>query len=311
MGFSISAINVIFTRMEQVRPAPDGAPNDPDRPDFGRRETTRSMPMDSATMDSRPVIDGHRRIKRHGPSLDDSGRWLAAGWQDFRASFGLSFSYGLMFGLTGLFLFLAFDSKEQAAVMVPLLGGYLIVAPALAVGFHEMSRRRETGEALSLRGVASCCRGRIGQLAMVGLALTGLFLAWMLTALVIFALFFNGGVPWDLIPFIGHVLSSPQGPPFLAIGTLVGGAVAGLAYGVSALSIPLILDRNLPAIDAMALSLRLVGRHWRLMAGWAATIALITFCGIVLGFVGLAVALPLAGHASWHAYRGLMALDEA
>ncbi len=267
--------------------------------------------MPSAATDTRPVIDGHRTFKQTGPSVDDSGQWLAAGWRDFRASFLLSFSYGLVLGLICLALFLVLDSAERAAMFLPLAAGYLIVSPAFAVGFHEISRRREVGDPMSMARMITCCEGRIGQLAMVGLVLMGLFLAWMLSALVIFALFFSNGVPWDLVPFIGHVLTAPQAAPFLAVGSLVGGVIAALAYGVSALSIPLILDRNLSAVDAIATSLRLVNRHRRLMSGWAAMIALLTICGIALGFVGLAISVPLAGHASWHAYKGLMALEEA
>jgi uncharacterized membrane protein len=41
----------------------------------------------------------------------------------------------------------------------------------------------------------------------------------------------------------------------------------------------------------------------RTMALWAALVVLFTGAGLVLGFVGLAVTLPLVGHASWHAYR--------
>ncbi|GAB6054091.1 DUF2189 domain-containing protein [Magnetospira thiophila] len=262
--------------------------------------------MASATLGRVPSTGQHPQT----PSVDDSGQWLASGWQDFRSNMLFSLTYGAIFGIAALLMFIGLDSKEQGALFIPLAGGYLIISPILTVGFHEISRRREKGEKMDFSCMFTCCRGRVGQLALVGLVLAMLFLFWMLVAVLDFAVFFSAGVPWQLEPFLSHILTSPQSAPFLIIGTLAGGALACVAYAVSALSIPMILDRNASAIDAMALSVRTVLANWRVMSGWAAMLVLLTFSGMAVFFVGLAVALPLAGHASWHAYRGLLGSTE-
>ncbi|CCQ74682.1 conserved membrane protein of unknown function [Magnetospira sp. QH-2] len=260
--------------------------------------------MASATLDEMPSSP------TQAPSVDDSGQWLAAGWADFRANLVISLGYGLVFGLAALAMFLVLDSKEQGALFIPLAGGYLIISPILTVGFHEISRRRERGEAMDFSRMFTCCKGRVGQLALVGLVLAMLFMFWMLAAVLDFAVFFSAGVPWEMEPFLSHILTAPQTAPFLIIGTIAGGVIATIAYAVSALSIPMILDRNASAIDAMIASVKAVRANWRVMSGWAAMIALLTFCGMAVFFVGLAVTLPIAAHASWHAYRGLLGSAE-
>lgn len=244
------------------------------------------------------------------PCVDDSGAWLAAGWRDFKAAFGLSFGYGLIFGLVAFVLYWLLDTKEQGALFIPLAGGYLIIAPLLTVGFHEISRRLEMGEKPTVGHMIGRIRHNMSELSMVGLLLMLLFLAWMLAAVLLFAVFFSDGVPWDLMPFLSFIATSPAIGPFLLLGTVVGGIMACLSYAVSAVSMPMIIDKDVSAVDAVTTSVRLVTANWRVMIGWAAMLVVLAGFGMIF-FIGLAITLPIAGHASWHAYRGLTCTGRA
>ncbi|HSV28673.1 MAG TPA: DUF2189 domain-containing protein, partial [Candidatus Omnitrophota bacterium] len=96
------------------------------------------------------------------------------------------------------------------------------------------------------------------------------------------------------------------GSLFLLTGTLVGGAIAALAFALSVVSMPMLLDRDVSVLTAMRTSLRVVWLNRRNMIGWAATLATLGLLGIAFFFAGLAVTLPIAAHASWHAYRDLV-----
>jgi uncharacterized membrane protein len=130
-------------------------------------------------------------------------------------------------------------------------------------------------------------------------------LSWMVLALGIFAVFF-GGSPPPVEDFVLHVLTAPQAIPFLVVGTVVGGVLATVAFALSAVSLPMIMDRDVSAMTAMVTSVDTVLENWKVMVGWGATIAFITFTGMLFLFVGLAFTMPLIGYATWHAYKALV-----
>jgi uncharacterized membrane protein len=139
----------------------------------------------------------------------------------------------------------------------------------------------------------------------MGLVLLLIMFVWVESAILLFALFFNAAPP-PLEGFVGSVLLSLDNAPFLVLGSAIGGVLAAVAFTVSVVSLPMLMDRNVSTATAIATSVAAVKANWQVMIGWAAMIALITGVGIATFFVGLAVALPLIGHASWHAYRGLV-----
>jgi uncharacterized membrane protein len=142
----------------------------------------------------------------------------------------------------------------------------------------------------------------------MGLVLMLFLLAWIRIAFLIFALFFGAQPPsWDHL--ITTLFFTTDGIPFLIVGTAAGGVLAVVAFAISAVAMPLLLDRDVGVLRAMATSAAAVARNWRVLIGWAALIVLFTAAGLVTAYVGLAVTLPLIGHASWHAYRDLVGTD--
>ncbi|HXV23492.1 MAG TPA: DUF2189 domain-containing protein [Alphaproteobacteria bacterium] len=232
-------------------------------------------------------------------------RWLAAGWRDFTAAPQVSLAYGALFTLGGILLTAALWSLDWLYLALPLGAGFLLVAPVLATGLYEVSRQLEGGQRPHLAGALMSWRVRPGSLAVMGLVLMLFFLAWIRIAFLIFALFFGPEPPsWPV--FIETIFFSAKGMPFLLVGTAVGAVLAASAFAISAVSIPLLLDRDVGAFAAMATSVSAVLVNWRVMIGWAALIALFGAAGLASFYVGLAVTLPLIGHATWHAYRDLV-----
>ena len=123
---------------------------------------------------------------------------------------------------------------------------------------------------------------------------------------LIFALFFSQNPP-DPNNFVMDVFFSPEAIPFLAVGVIVGAVLAGLVFAISVVSIPMLLDREEANVFmAIATSFTAVRLNLAPMAVWAALIVLFTGAGLVTAYLGLIVALPLIGHATWHAYRDLV-----
>ncbi|ABC23524.1 DUF2189 domain-containing protein [Rhodospirillum rubrum] len=238
-------------------------------------------------------------------SIDESGQWLARGLADFRRAPGPSLLAGGFYSLIAFGILIGLQWVGLASLILPLCGGFILVAPLSAVLFYEISRRIENGEPYPFRATAAACLAKAGPLSAVGMVLMLAMLVWILLALVLFALFY-GVSPPPLGDFFFGVLTAPQSMIFLAVGTVVGGALATLVFALAAVSLPMILDRDISALAAMATSIDAVNTNRAVMVGWAATIAFITVCGLLTGFIGLAFTLPLLGYSTWHAYRALV-----
>lgn len=244
-------------------------------------------------------------IRRVAP--DRSAQWLELGFGDFCAHPLIGLAYGLGFAGFGWLLTVGLERLGMGSLILPLAGGFLLVAPLAAVGLYEVSRRREQGAGVTLRATVAAMR-RNGQIADMGLVLLLIFFAWVQLALVLFALFY-GARPPALDAFVDQVVLAPQGALFLTTGTVLGGVLAALAFAVSVVATPMLLDREVSAIVAMRASLEAVWRNRLNMIGWAATLATLGAVGLACLFVGLAVTMPIAAHASWHAYRDLVERD--
>ena len=241
-------------------------------------------------------------IRRVSPEC--GATWLGRGFADFRARPAIGLAYGGTFAAIGWLLTFGLEAAGMGSLILPLAGGFLLVAPIAAAGLYEVSRRIERGEAVSL---AASIRAvwRNAQVADMGMALLLVFLVWVQLAMVIFALFF-GSRPPALGEFGADLLAAPQAAAFLLAGGAVGAVLAALAFSLSVVAMPMVMDRPVSAMTAMRTSLRVVWVNRLEMVGWAATLAFLGFAGISLVFVGLALTLPIAAHASWHAYRDLV-----
>lgn len=238
--------------------------------------------------------------------LDRPWQWLLKGWQDLRRSPKVGLTYGLLAAVTGYVLTLGLIWMDMLYLVLPLTAGFLIVGPILTVGLYEVSRRAELGESTTLVQALTAYRRNSSQIGLMGVALMLLMFAWARIAALIFFLYF-GLQPPSFENLVASTFLQADTLPFLVLGTLMGGVMALLAFAISVVSIPLLLDRpQANVIDAIATSFRAVQTNFLPMLFWAVLIAGFSAAGLATLYLGLIVTLPLIGHATWHAYRDLV-----
>lgn len=237
----------------------------------------------------------------------DPLRWLLRGFQDLRSHPGIAVFYGAAFWCMAMVLAAVFRSHPEYTMTIA--SGCLLVGPFLAMGLYEVSRCREQRLQPSLGASLTCWDSHIGSMAMLVLVLIILELLWGRASLVVFAVFFNTGMPST--SSVMQAVFNPQNWQFLAAYTIVGGAFAMLVFSVSVVSIPMILDRDTDAISAAITSLEVVFHNTGVMVWWGLLITTLTVVALMLPWaLGLLLAGPLLGHASWHAYRGAVRWPE-
>ncbi len=242
--------------------------------------------------------------------LDRPWAWLAAGWRDLREAPGVCLSYGLLFAASGALLTALIWFYDVFYLVLPLTAGFMLMGPILAVGLYEVSRRLESGEKVALGEALSAWRRNVTQIGLMGVALMLFLLAWIRLATIIFAMFFSSNPPRpETALFIEDVFLSVESLPFLVVGTSVGGILAALVFAISAVSIPLLLDRQVNVITAITTSLSAVQQNFWTMALWAWLIVIFIGVGLATAYVGLMVTVPLIGLATWHAYRDCVAWE--
>ena len=241
---------------------------------------------------------------------DQSGKWLEAGWRDFKRTPAIGLAYGGLCVLAGYLILLSLFQTGQPYLTLPLGAGFMLLAPVIAVGLYETSRRLEMGENVTLWHSLNGFRRNPGQLGAIGIVLMLFFLAWTRIAMLLFALFYNGSVP-SLDVLVWETFFSRDAITFLITGTILGGALAMMVFAITVVSIPLLVDRDVDVITALITSVTAFRKNWRVLTGWAAMIAVMAACGMVVFLLGLAVMMPLLGYSSWHAYRGLIDTENA
>ena len=252
---------------------------------------------------SSPARKDENALEFHHLTLDDPWRWISAGWRDIWAMPTVSLLYGAVFSLISLALSATLFVAEWSSLVLALSAGFMLVGPMLAVGLYEASRRLEADEPVGLRAVFFVDAASPAQLAFLGALLMLVLLAWMRIATLLFALFFGlDGFP-PIVDFLPTVIFTPHGLGLAVVGTAVGAAIAFIVFAISALSAPLLLDRDMDAVSAILASLQCIRQNFGPMLLWAWIIALVMTVGMATLFFGMIVAFPLIGHATWHAYR--------
>jgi uncharacterized membrane protein len=233
-------------------------------------------------------------------------RWLAAGWRDLRAHPGIATFYGVCFWLMAVVLGAVFRARPEYAMSIA--SGCLLVGPFLAMGLYEVSRRREAGLKPELGASLTCWDTHIRSMALLVLVLIVLELLWGRASLVVFAVFFNTGMPSTT--GVIQAIFNPENLEFVLVYLAVGSVFAALVYGTAVVSIPMILDRDTDAISAVITSVRVVFSNPGVMMVWGLLITVLVMLALVPGGLGLLLVGPLLGHASWHAYRGSVRWQE-
>ena len=238
-----------------------------------------------------------RRVPANQPLL-----WIAEGIRDLHGNFVESLAYGALVALVGWAIWTYAAGRPQP--FTASITGFFLLAPLLAAGLYEISRRHElgldTGFGESLQG----WRRSGGALAEFGLGLVIVAIFWERLSAILFALLYQGTVP-NLEAFYRDVFLSGNYWQLALIYVAIGGVLAIVVFVLSAISIPMLLDRDVDQYTAMATSLVAVGRNIPAMTVWAVLIVALTALGLATFMIGMIFIFPILGHATWHAYRDL------
>jgi uncharacterized membrane protein len=231
--------------------------------------------------------------------------WLRLGWRDLHACFGPSLLHGLLVAIGGLAIVAL---TLRAWLLMPgALTGFLLIGPILCTGLYELSRRRAAGERPRLGHAIEAWRRGTRPLVALGLLLFIAATAWVLVSAALFKLFVT--VPLDSpLRFLRYAVAG-QGGWLFFLWLLAGGLGAALVFSLTVVSAPLLLDRRVSLRTALLASVRAVGDNPAPMALWAALIMLATVFSMATLMMGFVFAVPVIGHASWHAYRDVLDVE--
>ena len=236
---------------------------------------------------------------------------LRLGWEDFKAIPTHAVVLCVIYPVLGFVMFRMVLGHSMLPLLFPLAAGFTLIGPFAALGLYELSRRRERGEDAGAWHVLDVLRApSFGAILELGGLLLILFLAWIAAADGIYVATFGYAAAASIPNFVTRVLTTPEGWTLIIVGCGVGFLFALVVLCVSVISFPLILDRHATAIDAIRTSLQVVMKNPVVMAAWGMTVAVLLAAGSLPLFVGLAVVLPVLGHATWHLYRKVVEPDQ-
>lgn len=224
-----------------------------------------------------------------------------AGLADFKAASRYGLFFGGAFVLVGLAIFGVLVLTGNSYLVFPAFSGFLLVAPFLAIGLYEVSRRRALGLPLDRKAIVFAFNRHGGsQIGILGLALITGATLWMKLAVLLYALFFGmAAAPLDSL--VQTVLTTSDGIEFATIGSIIGLVMATTVFSTCLFSLPMMLDRDVDVVTAVIASVRAVAQQPRLYFGWAMMVTMLSVIGLVT-VIGLPFVMGVLGHATWHLY---------
>lgn len=236
---------------------------------------------------------------------------LHAGWCDFRRAplFGLFF--GGFYAVGGIVILALMIWANMVYMLIPLIIGFILIGPFVAVGLYEVSRALEEGRPLTWSGVLGVMlQQRTREFGWMSFATLFVFWIWIYQVRLWLAIFFGMKTFTTFYAFLTILFTTANGLAFLVVGSAVGAALAFVLYAITVVSFPLLLDRDVDFITAMITSIKAVATSPVPMLVWGAAIMLLVMIAVIPVFLGLLVVLPVLGHASWHLYRSVIVQEE-
>ena len=229
-------------------------------------------------------------------------RWLRAGIKDVIASPTASAVLGTSFTVLCLLAYLAMNSMPMlsAAILVVLL----LIGPYLAAAAYFVPLQREYGDEPSATACIDGIRNRFLSIGLFSIVCAMIVAAWTRLASIAFALYYSSLATG---PEIARIWTSGQQSPsilvFLVAASLV---LAFVLFAVSAVSLPLIAERNTDVVTAIRVSLHTLSAHKLSLALWVILISALTSVAVLSKLVLMPLVFPLLAYATWHSYRQLV-----
>ena len=270
-------------------------------------ETTINENEDSHTEELK-----RQKIIINKVDMSSPGKWLRAGFNDIKATPAASLSYGTLFAAIGMLLVYAYSSSSH--LVFAITTGFLLLGPFLAVGLYAISRNSQDlakceTKMSFLKGIKAGC-GNPDCIAMYALLLGIVTVAWVRLSAILAAMFFNSALLTSHDMSVMELLYSENSLGFLSVYIIIGAVIALFVFSISAVSIPMIMDKEMDCITTSITSFKAVMKNKKPMLYWAVLIVAFTGVGMATLGIGLIVTMPLIGHATWHAYRDLIQTEQ-
>jgi uncharacterized membrane protein len=233
-------------------------------------------------------------------------QWLSAGWQDILQAPIPSLFYGLSLALLSALVSVSIVFSGAYFLLPLLLAGFLLVAPLFGIGPYSVSRQLEQGETASINHSLQAFGRNPFPILSMGVILVLCFLAWAMVGNLIFVFFHQGMTPASWQGFVTMLFGTWEGAQLLVVGSYAGAVIALGVFSISAVSVPMLVDRPVTVFEAIQTSWAAVRHNPVPMLLWAAVLVSIVLFSFLTLYLGLIIGFPLAAHATWHAYRDLV-----
>jgi uncharacterized membrane protein len=235
---------------------------------------------------------------------------LREGRADFQAMRGDVLLGGLIYTLVGIAAVVMTSSGPLMPFFLPVVAGVGLFGPAAAIGFYELARRREKGEHGNWSHFFDFRkRPAADDMGLVAGLLLLIFFAWLLAAGALYAIIFGFATPTSFTGFLTMVFTSPRGWALIVSGLAVGAIFGWVVLALSVVSLPMLVDCDVSAAQAVSTSWRAAHANKVEMVRWGLTVAGLLVLGSIPLFVGLAFVLPWLGYSTWHLYTRLVDRD--
>lgn len=259
--------------------------------------------LESAELNCLPSLPTSR-ISVRKLKLSDLVGSLRSGWDDFVAYPSHAIMVAIIYPVVGVLIARVLHGYSFLPLLFPLTAGFALLGPFAAIVFYDISRKRERGVAPSVAAAWDIIRSpSFSAIVVLGAMLAALFLIWVATAQSIYNASFGFAPVFSMPKFLQSVTGTAEGRTFLLESSAAGIGFAVVAYSISVISFPFLIDRRASATDAILTSLHAIAVNPLLMALWGFIVVGLLVLALIPVFFGLAIVVPVLGHATWHLYR--------